>query len=324
MMAISNRTKIGRVSNRLRRDERRDVLRFESLENRLMLSGSTSHDISTDHLALGDQIAVFSPNVADGLTVAHSAVLPKLNSHLNNLYREFGAHVPGAVGVDFVPSNDLLQIHGETVIIDAVASGAVQTLLEDLSRLGLQQVSQFGSIVSGFIPISALDQLAEMNSLQFANAALRPWIHEGSVTTQGDTSMNGVSARGMFGGIDGSGVTVGILSDSFDTGAGSYATDVASGDLPAGIQVLEDFPGGTDEGRAMAQLIYDVAPGANFAFHSAFNGMADFANGITELATIGGADVIVDDVIYFEEPMFQDGIIAQAVDAVVASGVSYF
>ena len=73
----------------------------------------------------------------------------------------------------------------------------------------------------------------------------------------------------------------------------------------------------------MMQIIHDVAPGAAQAFHSAFNGIADFANGIVELAT-AGATVINDDIIYFAEPMFQDGPIAQAVDTAMAMGAAYF
>jgi hypothetical protein len=73
----------------------------------------------------------------------------------------------------------------------------------------------------------------------------------------------------------------------------------------------------------MMQLIHDVAPGAPLAFYTAFESQEDFAAGIRALAA-AGSQVIVDDIIYFAEPMFEDGIIAQAVDDVHAGGVAYF
>jgi len=85
----------------------------------------------------------------------------------------------------------------------------------------------------------------------------------------------------------------------------------------------------TDEGRAMLQIVHDVAPGASLAFYTAENSEADFANGIGKLATSvasggAGARIIADDIGYFDEPFFQDGIVAQAIDAVEAQGVAYF
>ena len=73
----------------------------------------------------------------------------------------------------------------------------------------------------------------------------------------------------------------------------------------------------------MVQLVHDVAPGAAQKFHTAFNSLVDFADGILELQE-AGSDVIVDDVIYFAENMFSDGIIAQAADQAVARGAAYF
>ena len=73
----------------------------------------------------------------------------------------------------------------------------------------------------------------------------------------------------------------------------------------------------------MAEIVHDVAPGAEIYFYTAFDGAADFASGIRALAN-AGCKIIVDDVGYFAEPYFQDGILARAVEDVTNQGVSYF
>ncbi len=212
------------------------------------------------------------------------------------------------------------------VVIDAIAVADGQVLLAELESLGLQNGMAYRHMVSGLLPVTSIDQLAELRSLRFARAA-EARLSVGSVTTQGDASMRSDEARTTFG-VDGDGQTVGILSDSFACEIGTsttYADDIASGDLPAGIPILDDYNASNciDEGRGMAQLIHDVAPGANLAFHTAFEGQASFAQGIVDLADVG-ATVIVDDVGYATEPFYADGIIAQAVDEVDARGIPYF
>ncbi|MDQ3776293.1 MAG: S8 family serine peptidase [Pseudomonadota bacterium] len=146
----------------------------------------------------------------------------------------------------------------------------------------------------------------------------------GDVTSQGVAAMRADIGRTAFV-VDGTGVMVGTLSDSYDC-LGGAAAGVASGELPAGVTVLDELSPcteATDEGRGMMEIIHDVAPGASQAFHTAFEGQASFAQGIIDLAN-AGAKLINDDVIYFAEPFYQDGIIAQAVDTVKGMGVAYF
>jgi CARDB/Subtilase family len=122
----------------------------------------------------------------------------------------------------------------------------------------------------------------------------------------------------------GAGITVGVLSDSFND-LGGAAADEASGALPpaADIDVIKDLTsGGSDEGRAMMQIIHDIAPGADLAFYTAFDSEQDFANGILALAA-AGCKAIVDDVSYFDEPFFQNGVVAQAIQTVESEGVTY-
>ena len=155
----------------------------------------------------------------------------------------------------------------------------------------------------------------------------------GSVTSNGDVKHNAALARTNFG-VNGTGIKIGILSDSYDTrSTGVNASDdVISGDLPGPgnpngfttpVTVLSDHAAGSDEGRAMLEIVHDLAPGAQLYFATAFNSEADFAQQILNLRA-AGCDIICDDVFYYDEPVFQDGIVAQAVNTVTASGAIYF
>ena len=209
---------------------------------------------------------------------------------------------------------------GATVVIDAIAEGDPNALASALVGLGATDCAVAGRVVSASLPISAISSLEGLGSLRYARASLA-LSNAGSVTTQGDAAMRAQLARPGYS-VDGTGVRVGVLSDSFNA-KGGMATDVASNDLPSTPQILLDAAGSTDEGRAMAQIVHDVAPGSPISFYSAMGGEADFANGIRALKD-AGCKVIVDDILYLNEPMFADGVVAQAVDEVAAAGVSYF
>ena len=93
------------------------------------------------------------------------------------------------------------------------------------------------------------------------------------------------------------------------------------------MQVLKDFPNpnnppGSDEGRAMMQIVHDVAPGANLDFYTAFVSEQDFAAGILALAN-AGCRVICDDILYFAEPFYQTGVVGKAIQTVEQEGVIF-
>ena len=143
----------------------------------------------------------------------------------------------------------------------------------------------------------------------------------GSLTTQGDIAHASKTARATYG-VDGSPVRVGVLSDS----AEATNSLIASGDLPAGTTIVQDIIDGpgSSEGTAMMEIVYDMAPGVQLFFASAFNGPDSFADNIRTLRNVYHCDVIVDDVSYSDEPAFQDGTIARAVNDVTADGAVYF
>jgi len=299
----------------------------------------------------------------------HSATGSKFDASLAEISRHVSSVRPGHALEDLHALNPAARFvqpaNSSTplVLIDAITTGDPQKLKSALVGLGLQRASQYSNDVGGWLPVDQLDAATTLTELHAIRAAMLR-TRSGAIQSQGDYAQNSDLVR-TSNALDGSGVTVGVISDSYDcyavyasngvpaNGLNGYANngfnttaagDTATGDLPSNINVLAeaDPQGGGcmnygapvqlpfgDEGRAMMQIIHDVAPGAGLAFYTAENSEADFANGIGRLAAPvssggAGAKVIVDDVGYFDEPFFQDGIVAQAVDAVVAQGVAYF
>ncbi|MDT8913927.1 S8 family serine peptidase [Amycolatopsis sp. PS_44_ISF1] len=140
-----------------------------------------------------------------------------------------------------------------------------------------------------------------------------------TITSEGDRAHNADLARQQFG-VTGTGIKACALSDGVD----SLAVSQAKGELPPNIDVPAGQAGSGDEGTAMLEIIHDLAPNAALGFASAFESDASFADNIRTLRFQSHCDVIVDDVIYFAESPFQDGMIAKAVNDVTADGALYF
>ena len=158
---------------------------------------------------------------------------------------------------------------------------------------------------------------------------------QGVNVSEGDVQLKADQARTTYS-LNGSGVKVGILSDSYNTNASASTTaadDILSGDLPgtantcgatSKLNVLSDHPNGSDEGRGMLQIVHDIAPQAQLSFATAFDGLISFADNIRSLRKMAGADVIADDVFYFKEPFFQEGPVNVAIADVSQKGAIYF
>lgn len=183
--------------------------------------------------------------------------------------------------------------------------------------------------------VDQIDALAQWPGVVRVNYAPPPLTRKGLANSRAPKAMRSDTLSNRLD-VDGSGQIVGIVSDSFaqtddvrdsntfpakgQAGILQDSRPQDSGDLPSRVSLLkDDTPDGIDEGAAMAELIHDVAPGAALAFYTAGQSRASMAEAIDALCD-GNATVVVDDILFLTESVYQDDLPAIAIQNCVAKG----
>ena len=301
---------------------RQGFLGIESLESRRLLSGG------------GTPLPApyWTPTSSD-ISNVQSGPMANLGQDLIGVYESYLSHqgqtsqLPGQFPT--------LRFQGTSVLIAVNSLGGdfsqFQTSLQNLGMKVVASSSYYGE-VDGWLPINNLPTVAEMAQTMAGRPVYTPQAnqeYQGVAWNEAEVSTLADVARTQYN-VDGTGVTLGVLSTSANDYNGGLAASYATGDLSASnpVNVLQDYPAGngpgdSDEGRAMMENIHDIAPGASLQARPHSSANSGSAQNIQALQK-AGSQIIVDDIGYFDEPMFQDGEIAQSVTQVTSAGATYF
>src|SRR5579862_1920369 len=206
--------------------------------------------------------------------------------------------------------------------VSTADESATATSIVQLGGTVEYRSSRYG-VIRAWLPAEAIETVAELAAVRAVHPAAE-LRHRKLTTSEGDVAERAALARATFG-VDGHGVKVGVVSDSVD-----FLSIVQSSGDVGPVTVLPGLSGMntcgatacTGEGTALSEIVFDLAPGATLLFATADGGDAAMAASIAALRA-AGCDVIVDDISYLDEPVFQDGVIAQAVNSVIADGAIY-
>src|SRR5256885_1185232 len=301
--------------------------------------------------AITTKMAKKSGARANGPATINAASTQNLATYKTMIAKQATSYASRAIG-DTAAGKYLVQIMPNGRVPVTASQTTLQTAYPAIAVQAVDQSYAGHGVIESYVTLDDVPGIANTQGVGSVILELRP-IHS-AVTAQGVNQhrvnrINSFYNSGVALNWDGTGTSIGVMSDSYDSqpsvegGSTTAAMDVASQDLPGTgnttnsqpVVVLQDFnspPNATNEGRGMCQIVYDMAPKARIGFATADSGELGFANNIRALGGLPGylypnqdfkGDVVCDDVSYLDEPMFQDGIIAQGVNDVVAAGVTY-
>ena len=147
-------------------------------------------------------------------------------------------------------------IHCYVYVVGTIAEA--KPILESMGaaiEISNQELGVVGVLGLRFDRIEAYAQLSFVKRIAAPGYGIN---RLGSKTTEGDSVLRASNLRAL--GYDGAGVRVGVISN----GVTNRNAAIALGDLPSNITILR--AGSGDEGTAMLEIVYDLAPKAELGF----------------------------------------------------------
>lgn len=272
----------------------------------------------------------------------------KMQTGVLELFLQFKANgnsfvIPDSVNDDLIqPSyakvdlKDNVYTYIHALTIEGVYISKIDFVQQLQSKgVSVTDTSNFDRIhfVQGWIPAEKFDAVSQLNVVAHIALVTEPLI---SAAPKGSERIRSDVANQVWGDT-GKGVTIGVISDDcgslkgdcpFSTTQSLLEQQQGLSPCPLGntasTEVIDDGWDGRrgHEGLAMMEIIHEVAPGAKVKFATGLGrldpsgtgnmGMINLFNSINSLAPY--CNVITDDVLYLEEPAFEDGFIAKRMD----------
>ena len=222
------------------------------------------------------------------------------------------------------------QFSTPVVTLNNKANFHVNIHLKQLNEKIISKLKALGVTVQGtgkkfrqvtcWVPFDLIETLAKDDNVGSIYNVSKPYVKTLPYTTVGDQILNADDARSTFG-IDGEDIKVGVISDDAD----NYLDAINAGYLDASLFYNDwnnPFESG-NEGTAMSEIVHVLAPQAEIHFEAAGFSWFDLKQSIVDIHGRQGCKVIVDDVGFADEPMFEYGDVAVLVDDLTSMGVIY-
>jgi hypothetical protein len=204
--------------------------------------------------------------------------------------------------------SDQLRIDGRGRVEAYIETrGDIEELVRELTPTGalIDASDEDFGILLVRAPVAALQNIAGLPATANVRAPDYPVSSAGTIMSEGDEVVRADLLRADVAGLDGTGITIGVIAD----GVRGIDDAQAIGDLPfvdtTTCNVAADHPeldpdptSQGAEGTALLEIIHDVAPGASLMFgYFAFDAGVYFNEAVSCLAEY--ADIIVDDIGYY-------------------------